>query len=306
MSSVVLGSASFLFARYTSTAEAEGARRMTIDRLDAEIGYRLSYVDAHLGIEAQGPESPYVALSEIAATEAANEQNRLFGEFRSESIRSLMYQLEVLLGNHADAELVLEARRTVSAVIVLVAAIEGVTEGDSAARQVGDFFPKLSPAMQDLWLAVPLYKFDLERWNQPMLNGRAVPLDRLANRESPGAEPAPLVATLPPQLTGITVRTDTVLSSVAPDQTSQPRDSETVVGTVKWFNDSRGFGFLFPDDGGADIFVHHSAIQGEEPKTLAERDRVRFKLVAGAKGPAAESVVLLTDGTGRSGLASER
>ena len=64
-------------------------------------------------------------------------------------------------------------------------------------------------------------------------------------------------------------------------------------GTVKWFNDQKGFGFITPEDGGRDCFVHHSAIQAEGFRTLAEGDRVEFDLADGAKGPAAENVVKL-------------
>lgn len=63
-------------------------------------------------------------------------------------------------------------------------------------------------------------------------------------------------------------------------------------GIVKWFNDGKGFGFI-EQDGGQDIFVHHSAIQTQGFKSLDEGERVSFDVVDGAKGPAAANVVKL-------------
>jgi len=64
-------------------------------------------------------------------------------------------------------------------------------------------------------------------------------------------------------------------------------DRET--GTVKWFNDAKGYGFIQRENGG-DVFVHHTAIQGEGFKSLHEGQRVEFTVVQGKKGPAAEAV----------------
>ena len=61
-------------------------------------------------------------------------------------------------------------------------------------------------------------------------------------------------------------------------------------GTVKWFNEAKGFGFITPEDGGKDCFVHYSAIVGKGFRTLAEGERVAFDLVSGEKGPAADRV----------------
>jgi len=63
-------------------------------------------------------------------------------------------------------------------------------------------------------------------------------------------------------------------------------------GTVKWFNDSKGFGFI-EQDGGSDVFVHHTAINADGFKSLQEGGRVSFEIVDGPKGPAAANVTQL-------------
>ena len=66
--------------------------------------------------------------------------------------------------------------------------------------------------------------------------------------------------------------------------------SEQVEGTVKWFNEEKGFGFVERADGGKDVFVHHTGIVGEGRKTLSEGQKVSMEVVAGEKGPQAENV----------------
>jgi CspA family cold shock protein len=64
----------------------------------------------------------------------------------------------------------------------------------------------------------------------------------------------------------------------------------TMKGKVKWFNDQKGYGFITPEDGSADVFVHHTSILGEGFKTLAENQTVEFEVLQSDKGPKAANV----------------
>ncbi len=68
------------------------------------------------------------------------------------------------------------------------------------------------------------------------------------------------------------------------------KDQDMATGTVKWFNDSKGFGFITPEDGGNDLFAHFSAIQTQGFKSLKEGQRVTFDVGAGPKGPQASNI----------------
>jgi CspA family cold shock protein len=68
------------------------------------------------------------------------------------------------------------------------------------------------------------------------------------------------------------------------------QDQDMATGTVKWFNDSKGFGFVTPEDGGKDLFAHFSAIQGQGFKTLKEGQRVSFDVTTGPKGQQASNI----------------
>ena len=70
-----------------------------------------------------------------------------------------------------------------------------------------------------------------------------------------------------------------------------------MTGTVKWFNNDKGFGFIAPEDGSKDIFVHHTAIQGSGYRSLDEGEKVEFDVAQGQKGPQAENVTRLGGGT---------
>jgi CspA family cold shock protein len=82
-----------------------------------------------------------------------------------------------------------------------------------------------------------------------------------------------------------------VIASTLPDALQEKVMAQQ--GTVKWFNAEKGFGFITPDGGGADLFVHHTAIQGSGFKTLDENQRVSFDTGQGQKGPQATNVTKL-------------
>jgi cold shock protein len=71
------------------------------------------------------------------------------------------------------------------------------------------------------------------------------------------------------------------------------REVSMTQGTVKWFNSEKGFGFITPDGGAKDVFVHHSEIQGSGFRTLEENQRVQFEISQGPKGPQAVGVTAL-------------
>jgi cold shock protein len=81
------------------------------------------------------------------------------------------------------------------------------------------------------------------------------------------------------------------LRLLCPFTIRQKEVSDMATGTVKWFNDQKGYGFITPDEGGKDVFVHHSSIAGDGFKSLAEGAKVEFEVAEGQKGPEAKNVV---------------
>jgi CspA family cold shock protein len=74
------------------------------------------------------------------------------------------------------------------------------------------------------------------------------------------------------------------------DETKEERQVMSTQGTVKWFNSEKGFGFIAPDEGGADVFAHYSAIQSGGYRSLEENQRVEFEIAQGPKGLQAENI----------------
>jgi cold shock CspA family protein len=77
---------------------------------------------------------------------------------------------------------------------------------------------------------------------------------------------------------------------IHPTHPARNDDMTIETGTVKWFNEGKGFGFIAPDDGGKDLFAHYKEIQGSGFKTLTENQRVKFEVTQGQKGPQASSI----------------
>ena len=78
--------------------------------------------------------------------------------------------------------------------------------------------------------------------------------------------------------------------SRCPNKERRAQESMAQEGTVKWFNDEKGYGFIRPDDGGEDLFVHHTGIAGEGFKSLDEGDKVTYEAAQGRKGMQAQNV----------------
>jgi CspA family cold shock protein len=89
---------------------------------------------------------------------------------------------------------------------------------------------------------------------------------------------------------GLISRTSTSWGISTPVHVERNDPMATQTGTVKWFNESKGFGFIAPDDGGKDLFAHFKEIQSEGFKTLSENQRVEFEVTQGQKGPQASRI----------------
>jgi CspA family cold shock protein len=125
--------------------------------------------------------------------------------------------------------------------------------------------------------------------------------ERAAAAQARQAQPRPTTdsyteASAEQQLGKAVPRVTAVVASAAPSairSAHTPEGIKMATGTVKWFNDDKGFGFITPDDSGKDLFVHHSAIQGSGFKSLTDGAKVSYDAEQSDKGPAAANVQAL-------------
>ena len=92
---------------------------------------------------------------------------------------------------------------------------------------------------------------------------------------------------------GLSIGPTSPYKNVGMSITESEEGKNMAQGTVKWFNAEKGYGFIAPNDGGADVFVHYSEIQGNGFRTLEENPQVEFEIGEGAKGPQAQQVTAL-------------
>ena len=118
------------------------------------------------------------------------------------------------------------------------------------------------------------------------LSGEAQELARAELRDPLRVEAEPVRRTRPSEFE----RPDRVVQEAAAEPAAEPGGEGAITGTVRWFSNSKGFGFIEPDDGDEDVFVHHSNIVGDGYKSLDDGQRVRFRRVPTEKSPEAREV----------------
>jgi cold shock protein len=124
-------------------------------------------------------------------------------------------------------------------------------------------------------------KAELPQWKRP-------PSSVLAARRQAAASAAPVDT--PPRFQHVPCKENRATAQVQGSVTTEADQMARETGTVERFMDDKGFGFVKPDSGGKDVFVHHSAIEGTGFKSLSQGDRIEFDLVQDPKGPRAENV----------------